>query len=153
MFSDHNQQNFDRIMAGQNAQWNCLADYYELVSLEGRTWHNGGWYWGVAEFEGIYDLDILADVFSQIADVESISPNYIMTIGSPSTICVQRDGEQFYYAFRNTCGFLEECVAGYYYFSTTPAGHVTGGGIYEGRFDSPHHPAWTEIFSSSCIWW
>lgn len=135
-----------QILAGRHAQWNCLAKYYNLLSSEDSSWEGSSRYDLRAKFEGIYDLEILADVFAQIQGFEFVAPNWSLTRlpGGVvdvefSNIRVKPEGDIFYYMFVDACDMPPgagafSCVHDkslYYLFSTTTPGEGHLLGIYE----------------------
>ena len=105
------------MQAGTYEDWTCPNAFYVAEEIE--FFHSS---WLRIEFEGIYDLWLLAAEYSVLAGVTTVQA--IPPAGDGPTICLSVEGDLYHYVFDDAGG---DCPAGctehrYVYYTTTPDG-------------------------------
>ena len=87
--------------SGKYSAWDCLNDVYGLVGTQ--SYEVARSYTFVQlELKGIYNLEVLAELYGALPEVESAEPSY--GVGSGPTLCVQRDAERYQYVVDRASG-------------------------------------------------
>jgi uncharacterized protein DUF5050 len=82
------------IKDGQYSAWSCLNDFYgpmAMTMLEGTTYPRVE----VLEFERVFNVEILSELYRQLPGIEDGDPNY--NVSQASQLAARRDGERFEY--------------------------------------------------------
>jgi hypothetical protein len=111
------------LAAGQYSAWDCLNDFYGLVGTQ--SYEAGGTTFVTLELKGIYKIQLLAELYAALPEVQSAEPSY--GVGDGPTLCVQRDGDRYQYVVDRAGG---DCPSGCteheaYLFASDAAGQVT----------------------------
>jgi len=126
--------------AGTYDAWDCANDAYENEAIT-----PGGTY-ALLTFDGIYDIEALAEEYAEFPGVTYAEPNGIM--GDGSTVCVVRESTTWHWRVDVGSG---DCPAGcihhaYTYFVTGADGSITEGGDWASDMPPITKPEWMDRF-------
>jgi hypothetical protein len=134
--SDEGAQSF---AAGRYSAWDCLNDFYGLLGMQ--SYEVAGSTFVTLELKGIYNLQVLAELYGALPEVQSAEPSY--GVGDGSTLCARREGEHYEYVVDRAGG---DCPSGCteheaHLFASDAAGQIGAVDSWNSSDPSPA-PSW-----------
>ncbi len=128
------------VQAGTYTDWDCPNQWYEMQQVDASSSYV------LVEFEGIYNIPMLAAEYATFPGVQYAERNGMM--GGGPTICGTIDGDTWHILMVNGYG---DCPSGcinrdYYYFTTTSTTAPVAGGEWSNSSGTTA-PAWQTTYA------
>jgi len=132
--------NMASVQAGTYTDWDCPNQWYEMQQIDASSSYV------LVEFEGIYNIPMLAAEYGTLLGVQYAEPNSM--VGGGGTICGTIDGDTWHFVLVNC---LNPSPAGcigkdYYYFTTTSTTAPVAGGEWSNSSGTAA-PAWQTTYA------